>query len=292
MTHKKNNIHQNQQNQQNNNFLSNFKLFNSFDKKWDIVFNFCIGYFSQNNYSNNIINFVKTIHSNKSFCLILFVLASWFWSNLLLSLFYCFMLIDSLVISLLILQNNCVETNSRRLAKNVILISLTSMNLIGGIMTLLLVSFIYMEYSKFIGRLIFKFIKFLIKIFGNIFPPIYLLYPDIKLFNFEDPDMTIRSDKKENIKHKNIMKPSSSDSESNYDSGHYSESDSDSDSDSESDSKSNSSSVHQKKNTKQKIKKHKKKFDSTYPTISTIKYDVFKDKIFEKNNKNKKNKKK
>jgi hypothetical protein len=178
------------------------------------------------------------------------------------------MLIDSLVISLLILQNNCVEINSRRLAKNVILITLTTMNLIGGIMTLLLVSFVYMEYSKFIGRLIFKFIKFIIKIFGNIFPPIYLLYPDIKLFNFEDPDMTIVSNK--NNKHKNSIKPTSSDSDS--------------------DSDSDSSVQSEKKHIKKKYKKHNKKIikkkskknkltnnnESTFPTISTIKYDIFK----------------
>ena len=195
MGHKKNNISQNKYDNDNNNFLSNFKLFNKFNEKWDIIFNFCINYFYQNNYSKNIINFVRTIHSNKTFCLIFLMFVSWFWSNFVLNIIYCFMLIDCLIISLLVLQNNCVDINSRRLAKNVILITLTSMNLIGSIMTLLLVTFIYMEYSKFIGRLIFKFIKFIIKIMGNVFPPVYLLYPDIKLFNFEDPDMTIRPDK-------------------------------------------------------------------------------------------------
>ena len=228
--------------QKNNNFLLKFKLLNKFNENWDIIFNFCINYFNQNNYSKNIVKVVKTIHSNKSFCLILFILASWFWSNLILNFFYCFMLIDSLIISLLILQNNCVEINSRRLAKNVILITLTTMNLIGGIMTLLLVSFVYMEYSKFIGRLIFKFIKFIIKIFGNIFPPIYLLYPDIKLFNFEDPDMTIVSNK--NNKHKNLIKTTSSFS----------------DSDSETNLNLSDSSVQsEKKHIKKKYKKHNKK---------------------------------
>jgi len=245
----------------NNNFLSSFKLFNKFNDKWDIVFNFCINYFYQNNYSKTIINLVKTIHFNKPFCLIFFLLASWFWSNLILNFFYCFMLIDSLIISLLVLQNNCVNLNSRRLAKNVILIALCYINLIGGILTLLLVSFIYMEYSKFFGRLIFKFIKFIIKIIGNIFPPVYLLYPDIKLFNFEEPDMTIHTDK-HNKKHINLLKPSSSDSSSD------------------------SSKLEKKKVKNNKYNKTKKfnnkkykKSNSTYPTISTIKYNVFNDKM-------------
>ncbi len=192
----------------NNNSLEGFKLFNKFNDKWEIVFNFCIDYFHKNNYSKNIINIVKTIYLNKSLCVLFFILSSWIWSSSILNLFFYFMLFDSLIISLLVLQNNSLIVNSRRLAKNVILIALCSINIIGGIFTLLLVSFIYMEYSKFVGRLIFKFIKFIIKIIGNVLPPIYLLYPDIKLFNFEDPDMTIH----DHVKHINLFKQSSSNS--------------------------------------------------------------------------------
>ena len=257
-------------NKSHNNFLTNFKLFNKFNTKWDIVFNFCINYFQQNNYSKNVINYVKTIQSNKSFCLIIFILASWFWSSLVLNFVYYFMLIDSLIISLLVLQNNCVETNSRRLAKNIILISLTFMNIIGGILTLLMVSFIYMEYSKFVGRLIFKLIKFFIKIMGNVFPPIYLLYPDIKLFNFEDPDMTICDELCLNKKNIKLFKPSSSDS---FISG-------------ASRASRASSSTHTKFRSKQIVKNNviktnkikKTKLASSFPTISTIKYNVFNDK--------------
>lgn len=256
-------------NKSHNNFLTNFKLFNKFNTKWDIVFNFCINYFQQNNYSKGIVNFVKTIQSNKSFCLIIFVFISWFWSSLVLNFVYYFMLIDSLIISLLVLQNNCVGTNSRRLAKNIILLTLTSMNIIGGMLTLLIVSFIYMEYSKFVGRLIFKLIKFFIKIMGNVFPPIYLLYPDIKLFNFEDPDMTIREDSnKKNIK---LFKPSSSDSNT-------SSSDISSSSDSETKPKPKQIIKHKKHNVIKTKKIKKIKPSSSFPTISTIKYDVFKDK--------------
>lgn len=260
---KSNNVNKSQ-----NIFLTNFKLFNKFNTKWDIIFNFCINYFQQNNYSKGVVNFVKTIQSNKSFFLIIFILASWFWSSLVLNFVYYFMLIDSLIISLLVLQNNCVGTNSRRLAKNIILLSLTTMNIIGGILTLLMVSFIYMEYSKFVGRLIFKLIKFFIKIIGNVFPPIYLLYPDIKLFNFEDPDMTIHDDSnKKNIK---LFKPSSSDSNTS------------SSSDSEAEYKFKQNKKNKKNNLIKTNKIKKIKPISSFPTISTIKYDVFKDKKLKK----------
>lgn len=261
----------NNANKSHNNFLTNFKLFNKLNNKWDIIFNFCINYFQQNNYSKGVVNFVKTIQSNKSFCFIIFVLLSWFWSSLVLNFVYYFMLIDSLIISLLILQNNCVENNSRRLAKNIILITLTTMNIIGGMLTLLMVLFIYMEYSKFVGRLIFKLIKFFIKIMGNVFPPIYLLYPDIKLFNFEDPDMTIRDDSnKKNIK---LFKPSSSDSFTSSATNSSNSSDTSDTSDTKFRSKKTVKNNIIKTN---KIKKTK--LGSSFPTISTIKYDVFKDK--------------
>lgn len=249
-----------------NNFLTNFKLYNKFNTGWDIMFTFCINYFQQNNYSKKIVNIVKTIQTNKSFFLIIFILGSWFWSGLVLNIVYYFMLCDSLIISLLVLQNNCVGTNSRRLAKNIILMALTGMNVIGGMLTLLMVSFIYMEYSKFVGRIIFKLIKFFIKIIGNVFPPIYLLYPDIKLFNFEDPDMTISdSSNKKNIK---LFKPSSSSSSSSSSPSFSSPSFSSS---SSSDKKYI---IPKNKKTKKnhiktnKIKKIKQ--NSTFPTISTI----------------------
>ena len=235
------------------NNLTNFKLFDKFNAKWDIIFNFCINYFQQNNYSKSFTNGAKIIHSNKFFCVIFFIFISWFWSSLVLNFVYYFMLIDSLIISLLVLQNNCVGTNSRRLAKNLILLAITSLNPIGGILTLLMVSFIYMEYSKFVGRLIFKLIKFFVKIIGNIFPPIFLLYPGIKLFNFEDPDMTICDNSNEkNIK---LIKPSSSDS--------------------------SFSDFKQNKKIKKHIKKSKNRYSissSNFPTISTIKHDIFKNK--------------
>lgn len=260
----------------NNNFLTNFKLFDKINSKWDLMFNFCINYFQEKNYSKNIINITKTFQNNKTFCLILFLFISWFWSSLVLSFVYLFMFIDSIVISLLILQNNCIKINSRRLAKNVILMTLTSLNLIGGILTLLLVLFIYMEYSKFFGRLIFKFIKFFIKITGNIFPPVYMLYPDIKLFNFEDPDMTVNDNSnKKNIK---LYKPSSSSYSDESNSLDVSSSFDSSDSETyiiETHDKNKKSKIKHK--SKNNIKSLKKKYiaSKSFPSISTIKFDVF-----------------
>jgi len=174
------------------NYFDNFIFFNKFNKNWEILFKFILHYFKKYNYSNLLFNLIKFIYLNKSIFIIIFFLFSWVWSKFILNIIYYFMLFDSIIISLLVLQNNSVNTNSRRLCKNVILIGLTYLNLIGGMITLLLIMFIYIEYSKFINRIIFKFLKFILKILSNIFPPVCILYPDIKLFNFDDPDMTIQ----------------------------------------------------------------------------------------------------
>jgi hypothetical protein len=199
----------------NYNYLENFISFNKFNKKWNELFEFTIGYLKKNNYSTSVINWIKFINSNKNIIILVFALGSLFYSNLLLSFTYYFMLIDSIVLSLLILQNNCVGKNSRRLCKNVILILLTSLNIIGGIFTLLFVIFIYMEYSKFINRIIFKCLKFLIITIGYVLPPIFLLYPEIKKFNFTDPDMTI-----DDNSHFKLETKLQTDSESNSDPNH------------------------------------------------------------------------
>jgi hypothetical protein len=181
-----------------NNYLNNFVLVNKFNENWNILFNFFILYFKQYKYSELLINFIKSIQSNKNIFLLFFIFASWFWSNFLLRLIYIFVLTDSIIISLLVLQNNSINHNSRRLCKNIILIAFT--NFIGGIFTLVMILFVYLEYSKLINRILFKIIKFMIKLIAYIFPPIYLLYPDIKLFNFDDPDNTIE----EKFDYKNI----------------------------------------------------------------------------------------
>lgn len=292
----------NAKNTKNNNvgYLDNFVSFNKFNEKWDIFFRFVLEY---SNYywgsSETILKFIKLIHGNKSICVALFLFLSWIWSNFILQIIYHFMMFDSIVLSLLVLQNSSVSTNSRRLCKNIVLLALTSLNIIGGMCTLLMVMFVYLEYSKFINRIIFKFLKFLLKLIGNVFPPIYLLYPDIRLFNFDNPDMTLVSNFNAGTQKKNYsVKPkksnfkklyfsTSTDTKPNtqyahvYGSGYGSgsnsnynyESDSDSDTDSDSDSDTwtetdSSSESDSDADTK-----------SNSPTISKINNDVVNKKI-------------
>lgn len=268
------------------NILDKFVSVGKINDKWNEIFDFTIKYFVYNKYSNTIINLIKKIKDNKIIIWTMFIIASWYWSQLLLNLMYLLMLFDSIILSLLVIQNNSVGSNARRLSKNIILISLTSLNLIGGILSLFAIIFIYMEWSKGINILIFKTIKFVLKTISNFFPCVYLMYPGIKLFSFDSSDMTIRehleeiSNKKKNSKKNkkhNVYsyidldlknkKKSPDSSSSNYSDSSVSETNRDSDSSSDSKLSLNSKSY--------------------FPTISTIKKNIIKSKHPNKNLKNK-----
>lgn len=138
-----------------------------------------------------IINFIK---SNKLSLLLFSFVLIYLFSNQIIYFINLYLLFDSIIISLIILQNKSLHINSRRLAKNVILKSLLHFNFIGSTLTFLFVIFIYNEYNKFINRIIFKFVKLIVFIITRIFPFSNKLYTDAKLLNFDEYDKTMDSE--------------------------------------------------------------------------------------------------
>jgi len=159
-------------------------------------------YYNFNFYSKEIIKFLKNnkftypipiikfLCSNKLLLSALILGLSYFFSNFICKVINFFLLFDSIILSLLIIQNKSLIINSRRLAKNILLLSMLYFKLIGSMLSFLLIIFIYSEYSKFINRLIFKIIKFFILIISNKLPFIIDLYPQINEMNFIDSDLT------------------------------------------------------------------------------------------------------
>ena len=268
----------------NSNVLDRFAFLGHINDKWDEIFDFTIKYFIHNRYSEFVIKMIKSIKNNKIIFWMLFIVASWYWSQLLLGLFYLLMLFDSIILSLLVIQNNSISSNARRLSKNVILIALTSLNLIGGILSLLAVIFIYMEWSKGINILVFKTIKFVLKTIGNFFPGIYLMYPGIQLFSFDESDMTIKS----NSNNHKINKKSKNNVygyiDLNLKNNNHSKISSDSDTDSS--STSSTSSTKSNSTSESRLVLNSKSY---FPTISSIKKNIVKSKNIKKNNNNVKN---
>ncbi len=133
---------------------------------------------------------IKTIKSNSNFILGLFFVLSLYYSNYFIIMFYNFLLIDSIVLSVLIMQNELVKFNSRRLAKNVISMFILNFNFFGSLISVIMVFAIYFGFNKFINKIIFKLIEIIINFLSTALPFVKDLYPSIKLI---DHNKTIES---------------------------------------------------------------------------------------------------
>lgn len=178
---------------------SNLKSINKINIWWNMFHIESIKYLSKYKFAKQIVKLINSIHNNQLFSLVLFLFVAWFFSKTLLNILYYFITLDSMILALVILQNQDVNSNSRRLCKNVILSGLIQSGVIGGIFTLCAVMFVYMEYSKFINRFIFKIVKFLFKMCGKTFPFVHTMYPQIQMLSFKESDQTIRDDDLESI---------------------------------------------------------------------------------------------
>lgn len=188
-----------------------------------------------------IINILKIIKKNIKIISVFFAGLCLYFSSQIIGIIYMFLLFDSIIISILILQNNLLKSHARRLAKNIISLFLLTLNLTGTFSTLVTVSFIYFEFNKFINSFIFKIIESLITFLSSTIPFISYLYPNVKLIDHKKP---IESTEK-----------TYSDSDSSSESGSESDSDSDSNSNSKHKLKKNNSTIsgiiYQKKNNKE-----------------------------------------
>ncbi len=130
---------------------------------------------------------IKTIKSNSTFILTVMFILSLYYSNQFINLFYNFILIDSIVLSVLILQNELTKANARRLAKNVISMFILNFNFFGSFASVIMVFAIYFGFNKFVNKLIFKVIEIIINFLSVTFPFLKDLYPNIKLIDHNKP---------------------------------------------------------------------------------------------------------
>jgi hypothetical protein len=169
---------------------------------------------------------IKLIKSNINFILLVFFIVTLYCSNYFINLFKLFILFDSIVLSLIVLQDSKNKISCRRLAKNVISLFILTINIIGSFFSILLVILIYYSFNKYVSKTIYKIIEMFINFISVTVPFVKDLYPSIYMI-----------DHNKHFESTELVSDSKSSSDSDSDSG--SESDSDSFSISDSDSKSN-----------------------------------------------------
>ena len=154
-----------------------------------------------NNCCNNIIINIKKKHKKLKwlipyinyfntnqfiFFTIIFIFIIFF-SKLFLNFFFLLLLFDSIILSIIVLHKNSIYYNSRKLAKNIILLSLIYLNIFGHMITLLLFLFIYYEFSKYCNKIIYKVLETIICFLHTNFSIINLIYPNINNIKYNKP---------------------------------------------------------------------------------------------------------
>jgi hypothetical protein len=166
--------------------LVNFETFDKVDA--------FIKYMSQNLkniiISKNIENFffiipiIDYVNQNTNIVMSMLFIICLCYSCIILHIFYYMILIDSFILSFIILQDNPHKKNSRRLAKNVISLFISSNSC--SIFNILLTFFLYFEISKPVSRFILKIIKIITMLLANYVPFLNKIYPTCKNLSFDD----------------------------------------------------------------------------------------------------------
>ena len=105
-----------------------------------------------------------------------------FLSNII-NLFFTLILIDAIVLSLLIFNNTSIKFNARKLARNVLSLFILYTNILGNIISLILVILMFNDSSKFIKSFIINFLGKVINFIFSFFPIIKEIYPSISELN-------------------------------------------------------------------------------------------------------------
>ena len=124
------------------------------------------------------------ISNNTNVILSGFFIICLFYAYFILYIFHYIILIDSFILSFIILQDTCNKKNSRRLAKNVIslFISSNSSSIFNVIITFLL----YFEISKPLSKFILKIIRILTMLLATYIPFLNSVYPTCKNLSFTE----------------------------------------------------------------------------------------------------------
>jgi hypothetical protein len=131
-----------------------------------------------------IIPFLIFVNKNTNIIMSVLFIICLFYSCLILQIFYYIILIDSFFLSFIILQDKPINKNSRRLAKNVISLFISTNSC--SIFNVILTFFLYFEISKPLSRFILKIIKIITILLANYVPYLDKLYPTCKNLSFGD----------------------------------------------------------------------------------------------------------
>lgn len=126
---------------------------------------------------------IKVFKKNPNILLLSFLLLCLVFLSNIVNLFFILILIDSIVLSLLIFNNTTIKLNARKLARNVLSLFVLYTNILGNIISLIIVILMFNDSSKFIKSFIINFLGKVINFIFSFFPIIKEIYPSISELN-------------------------------------------------------------------------------------------------------------
>jgi hypothetical protein len=140
---------------------------------------------------------IKFVKHYTNYILVLLIGLSLYFSEQVINLFEIFLLFDSIILSLLILKNDTLRSHARRLAKNVISLFILYTNITGSLASIIIFFFVYLEFNKFINKIIFQLIDQIVNFLSATLPFMKEIYPNLRLIDhnkgFESTEKTIES---------------------------------------------------------------------------------------------------
>ena len=128
---------------------------------------------------------IKVFKKNPNMLLLSFLLLCLVFLSNIVNLFFILILIDSIVLSLLIFNNTTIKLNARKLARNVLSLFVLYTNILGNIVSLIIVILMFNDSSKFIKSFIINFLGKVINFVFSFFPIVKKIYPSISELNSE-----------------------------------------------------------------------------------------------------------
>lgn len=126
---------------------------------------------------------IKVFKKNPNMLLLSFLLLCLVFLSNIINLFFILILTDAIVLSLLIFNNTNIKLNARKLARNVLSLFILYTNILGNIISLILVILMFSDSSKFIKSFIINFLGKIINFIFSFFPIIKKVYPSLSELN-------------------------------------------------------------------------------------------------------------
>ncbi len=126
-----------------------------------------------------LVPLLKKLKKNPNIFILSILLICFIFLSNILNIFFSLILFDAIILSLLIFHNSLIKINARKLARNVLSLFILYTNILGNIISLILIFLMFNNSNKFLKSFIINFIGKILNFIYSVFPYIKNIYPTL-----------------------------------------------------------------------------------------------------------------